>query len=131
MFRNASSLLFRGFVLTFALIFIGSAVVFSGKSCAADDKPPTYSDREKPIVEQLRGLRKLPDVVRAHTTQQLALQIRQLPVTPNKLRLAGGLTVLSTKSDFGQDTLQEVAETLAAALREQPQPAKDGQPGSL
>lgn len=131
MFRNASGLLFRGFMLTFALIFIGSAVVFSGKSTAADDNPPTYSDREKPIVEQLRGLRKLPDDVRAQTTQQLALQIRQLPVTPNKLKIAGGLAGLSTEGDFGHDTLQEVANTLAAALREQPQPGKDGQPGSL
>src|ERR1700676_374507 len=127
MFRSSSSLFFRGFRLTSALIFIASAVVFSGKSFAADDKPPTYSDREKPIVEQLRGLRKLPDDVRAHTTQQLALQIRQLPVTPNKLKLAGGLAGLSTEGDFGHDTLQEVANTLAAALREQPQPGKDGQ----
>jgi peroxiredoxin len=131
MFRNSSSLRCRGFLLNFALIFIASAVAFPGKSSAADDKPSTYSDREKPIVEQLRGLRKLPDDVRAHTTQQLALQIRQLPATPNKLKLAGGLAGLSTEGDFGRDTLQEVANTLAAALREQPQPGKDGQSGSL
>jgi peroxiredoxin len=129
MFRNSSSLSFRGFLLTFTLIFVAS--VFTEQSSAADDKPPTYSDREKPIVDQLRGLRKLPDDVRAHTTKDLALQIRQLPVTPNKLRLAGGLADLSTEGDFGRDTLQEVANTLATALREQAQPGKDGQPGSL
>jgi peroxiredoxin len=90
-----------------------------------------WSDQEKPILEQIRGLRKLPDEVRANTTRELALQIRQLPATPNKLRLAGGLANLSTEGDFGHDTLQEVATTLAAALREQPQPSKNGEPGSL
>jgi len=51
-----------------------------------------------------------------------------LPVTPNKLRLAGDLANLSTEGDFGRDTLQEVATTLAAALREQPVHPKQGQP---
>ena len=36
--------------------------------------------------------------------------------------------MLSTEGDFGHDMLQEVATTLAAALREQPLPAKNGQP---
>ncbi len=97
---------------------------------AADDKT-VWSDQEKPIVDQLRGLRKLPDDVRVHTTQQLALQIRQLPAVPNKLKLAGHLAGLSTEGDFGHDTLQQVADTLSAALREQPQPAKEGQPDFL
>jgi peroxiredoxin len=88
-----------------------------------------WSDQEKPIFDQIRGLRKLPDDVRAQTTQQLAIQIRQLPVTANKLRLAGGLAGLATEGDFGHDTLQEVANTLASTLREHPQPA--GEPNSL
>src|SRR5580704_7062720 len=88
-----------------------------------------WSDQEKPIYDQIRGLRKLPDDVRAHTTQQLAIQIRQLPVTANKLRLAGGLAGLATEGDFGHDTLQEVANTLALTLREHPQPASE--PNSL
>ena len=91
-----------------------------------------WSEREKPIVEQLRGLRKLDDTVRITTTKNLALQIRQLPVVPNKLELAGALANLSTEGDFGRDTLQEVTTTLATALREQP-PAKEknGDPNSL
>jgi peroxiredoxin len=36
--------------------------------------------------------------------------------------------MLSTEGDFGHDTLQDVATTLAAALREQPLPAKNGRP---
>jgi peroxiredoxin len=117
-------------LLTLAVVLFAGALSLPPRSLAADDKP-VWSDQEKPIVEQLRGLRKLPDDVRARTTKDLALQIRQLPVTPNKLRLAGGLASLSTEGDFGHDTLQEVANTLAAALREQPQPGKNGQPGSL
>jgi peroxiredoxin len=91
-----------------------------------------WSDQERPIVEQLRNLRKLDDSTRAGTTKNLALQIRALPVVPNKLRLAGALSHLATEGDFGRDTLQEVTTTLAAALREQP-PAreKDGAPNSL
>ena len=85
----------------------------------AQDKT-VWSDQEKPIVEQLHGLRRLDDMVRARTTKDLALQIRQLPVVPNKLKLAAALAGLSTEGDFGRDTLQEVTTTLAMALREQP-----------
>jgi peroxiredoxin len=90
-----------------------------------------WSEKEKPIAEQIRGLRKLDDNIRARTTKELALQIRQLPVTPNKIQLASGLAGLATEGDFGRDTLQEVTTTLAAALREQPQAGKPGQPNDL
>jgi peroxiredoxin len=97
-------------------------------SAIAQDKKPDWSDAEKPIVEQLHGLRALPDDVRAKTTKELALKIRQLPVVPNKLKLANHLAELSTEGDFGRDTLQEVTTTLAEALREQRVPAEKGQP---
>jgi peroxiredoxin len=98
---------------------------------SAQDKT-VWSDLEKPIVEQLRGLRKLDDTVRVRTTKDLALQIRKLPVVPNKLQLAGTLAELSTEGDFGRDTLQEVTTTLADALREQPPaPGKAGEPDFL
>jgi hypothetical protein len=68
----------------------------------AGDKPPlVWSDQEKPIPAQLRGLRKLSDDVRTQTTKNLALQIRQLPVVPNKLRLASGLANLSISTMTG------------------------------
>jgi peroxiredoxin len=130
MFRNSPRFHFPSFVVTLTGIFLACAPVFSAHCFAADDKS-TYSDQEKPIVEQLRRLRSLPDDARAHTTKELALQIRALPVTTNKLRLAGALANLSTEGDCGHDTLQEVANTLATALREQPQPGKNGEPGSL
>jgi peroxiredoxin len=89
-----------------------------------------WSAQEKPIAEQIHGLRKLPDDVRARTTKELALDIRQFPATPSKLRLANGLANLSTEGDFGHDTLQEVATTLAEALHRQPQPDEQGQPAA-
>jgi peroxiredoxin len=90
-----------------------------------------WSAQEQPIVDQIKGLRKLDDTVRARTTKELALQIRQLPVVPNKLKLAGALANLSTEGDFGRDTLQEVTTTLASALQEQPPAGKPGQPDDL
>jgi peroxiredoxin len=107
-------------------LVIFAAILAATTSLRAQEKT-VWSDREKPIVEQMRGLRMLDDAVRARTTKELALQIRQLPVVPNKLRLAGALANLSTEGDFGHDTLQEVTTTLAQALREQP-PGKAGQP---
>jgi peroxiredoxin len=95
-------------------------IVFLSTALLAQKPPTVWSDQEKPVVAQLRGLRKLPDDVRVSTTKNLALQIRQLPVVPNKLTLAMGLAGLSTEGDFGHDTLQEVATTLADAIQEQP-----------
>jgi peroxiredoxin len=108
----------------------GCTLLLLSMSALAQDKV-AWSDQEKPIVDQLRGLRKLDEAVRARTTKDLALQIRALPVVPNKLKLAGALAGLSTEGDFGKDTLQEVTTTLATALREQPPTGKPGQPDFL
>jgi peroxiredoxin len=89
----------------------------------AQQQPIEWSKQEKPILEKIRTLRKLPDDQRARTTKELALQIRQLPAGMNKLRLANNLAGLSTEGDLGHDTLQEVATTLLGALREHPLPA--------
>ena len=79
-----------------------------------------WSDREKAIMEQMRKLRGLPDDERVSTTKRLAVQLRQLPAGPNKEILAESLANLVTEGDPGPETLQEVAITLAQALREQP-----------
>ena len=102
-----------------ALVFLLAPALF------AQQQPTEWSVQEKPIVEQLHGLRKLPDDVRAGVTKDLALKIRQLPVVPNKLKLAMGLASLSTEGDFGHDTLQEVTTTLADAIKEQPPKDQD------
>ncbi len=77
---------------------------------------------ELAVAEQMRKLRGMPNDARAQATKDLALKIRNLPVTPNKVRLANGLASLSTEGDFGRATLQEVASTLAEALRSFPIP---------
>jgi peroxiredoxin len=110
-------------------VFVGILLLITNALLAQDKT--VWSEQEKPIVEQLRGLRQLDDTVRAHTTKELAMQIRQLPVVPNKLKLAGALAGLSTEGDFGRDTLQEVTTTLATALREQPPAGKPGEPDFL
>jgi len=89
---------------------------------SAQKKEVVWSAEEKPLADQIHGLRSLADDVRAGTTKALALKIRKLPATGNKLRLAVGLAGLSTEGDFGHSTLQEVATTLAETLRERPVP---------
>ena len=97
-------------------------VAQSSQFAAAQNKETVWSAEEKPLAEQIHGLRGLADDVRARVTRELALKIRQLPASENKLRLAVGLAGLSTEGDFGHDTLQEVATTLADALKEHPVP---------
>jgi peroxiredoxin len=94
----------------------------------AQHEQVSLSAQEKPIMQALHGLRSLPDDARARETRKLALDIRALPVGGNKLALANGLANLSTEGDFGHDTLQEVATTLAAALAEHPAPEERGEP---
>jgi peroxiredoxin len=110
----------EGFV---GLSVLAVALAGSGShSASAQEKKIVYSADEQPIADQIHGLRGLADDVRAGTTKDLALKIRKLPASENKLRLAGGLAGLSTEGDFGHDTLQEVATTLAEILRERPLP---------
>ena len=92
----------------------------------AQQTKPSLNEQEKAIEKQIGGLRALPDDVRARVTKDLALQIRNLPASRDKLGLASSLTNLSTEGDFGRDTLQQVATTLAEALRQNPAPPNKG-----
>ena len=118
-------------VVIICLAAAGCLILLTISLTAIAQEKTVWSDQEKPIVEQIRGLRKLPDDVRARTTKDLAIRIRQLPDSPNKLRLAGELADLSTEGDFGHEALQEVANTLAAALRERPPAGRNGEPNDL
>src|SRR5260370_5356254 len=113
-------------VVVFSLAAIG---FFPGEHPRAQTER-TMSAPETARSDQIRHLRSLPDDVRARTRKQLAIDIRRLPVTLNKLHLANSLAHLSTEGDFGHDTLQEVTATLADALREQPLPMEGNQPNS-
>ena len=103
-------------------LFLLSAVLW------AQSHPTASSEQEKHIAEQMHGLRKLSDAERPSVTRQLALEIRQLPAGGRKETLAENLANLSTEGDPGAGVLQEVAETLAAALREHPVAGEGGQP---
>jgi thiol-disulfide isomerase/thioredoxin len=94
-------------------------------------KPPDYTPTEQAIADQIKTLRATPDNERGAKTTTLALEIRTLPAAANKLRLAIGLAHLSTEGDFGHQTLQTVADTLAKTLIETPvSQEKDGSPAS-
>jgi peroxiredoxin len=127
--RPSSMSLARKTLLCAALCTFAAGILYP-RQVHAQKQEIVWSPQEKPIAEQIHGLRQLPDDVRTHTTKELALQIRQLPASPNKLQLAVGLGNLSTEGDFGYDTLQEVATTLADTLRQQPVPDEKGQPAA-
>jgi len=97
-------------------------------SVRAKSQEPAWTKQEAAVRDQIRRLRSLPDDVRARTTKQLALDIRRLPAKPHKLDLAFAIANLSTEGDFGHETLQEVAATLADALREDPPPMMGTEP---
>ena len=79
-----------------------------------------FQASEAEISKAIGSLRSTPDDVRAELTLKLALDIRKLPAGKNKATLASSLTNLATEGDFGFKTLQEVANTLVAALKETP-----------
>ncbi len=99
-----------------------AAMLTLALATASAQEKVVWSADEQPINDQIHTLRSLPDDVRAKTTKDLALKIRPLPASDNKLRLAVALANLSTEGDFGHDTLQEVATTLAQTLTAHPLP---------
>ncbi len=86
------------------------------------------SDAEKQITTEMRGLRGISDADRPGATKKLALAIRALAPGQRKVGLAYSLANLSTEGDFGRDTLQAVATTLADAVQETPEPPVKGEP---
>jgi peroxiredoxin len=106
------------------LVLLGSSLLF------ARQQKVVWSEQEKPVQDAIRSLRSLPTEERARTTKDLALRIRELPPGRNKVVLALGLASRATEGDFGRDTLQEVATTLADAVRESPFPAEKNGPAA-
>ena len=122
--NNFGSKTFRSVVVAGTLFLCAASIsLYFPAKAGAEEQQIVWSKQEKPILEDIRNLRSLSEGNRAKTTKQLALKIRQLPAGLNKERLAATLASLSTEGDAGKDTLQEVATTLAEALREQPIPA--------
>jgi peroxiredoxin len=120
------------FALTMAALIMVALTVAGSMAtpASAQTKETMWSAAEKPLAEAIRGLRGLSDDVRPPATKDLALKIRQLPATENKLQLAVGLAGRATEGDPGHNTLQEVATTLAETLRERPVPWPAEKPAS-
>lgn len=116
-------------VCVLLLLLSGTALV-SPSRAQAQKQEVVWNEQEKPIIERIRGLRKLPDEIRGQANKELALQIRQLPASENKVRLAYSLASRATEGDFGRDNLQEVTDTLADALKQTPQPDQKGGPAA-
>jgi peroxiredoxin len=123
--RLSSANLIRRAVFFAAAVAFAAQVflLFAPRVYAQQDV--NWSAQEQPIFDQIKTLRSLPDDVRARTTKNIALEIRTLPATPGKLRLAVYLASRATEGDFGHDTLQEVATTLADTLRQSPPDPQD------
>ncbi len=110
------------------LLTLGLSLGYPAASVAqTQPTKPVWTANQKPIADQIGSLRELADDVRAIVTNRLALQIRQLPASANKVTLANDLASLSTEGDFGRDTLQQVTTTLADSLQEHPIRTVNGQ----
>lgn len=79
-------------------------------------------------MDEISKLRSMPDDQRAVATKHLAIQIHELSAGGHKSALAQMLAGLATEGDPGRDAMQEVANTLAITLRENPLPARKGEP---
>jgi len=117
-------------ILFIAGLSLSAIAPLLSRHVRAETQQVIWTKQEEAILNQIRHLRDLPDDVRARTTRQLAIDIRRLPPSMNKLNLASALANFSTEGDFGHDALQEVATTLADALREQPLRMNGNQPAS-
>jgi peroxiredoxin len=109
-------------------LVLAALFVLRAHPLRAHSNGPDWTANQAPIAKGIAGLRSLADDVRPGATRMLAMQIRALPPSANKLALAYELANLCTEGDQGQDTVQEAATTLAGALREHPVPEEEGRP---
>jgi len=110
-----------------ACLLVGGALTVRSLPAMAQATPAAApDDAQKAIQQQLGKMRQMPDDERAKVTKQLALDIRKLSSPEARVQLAAGLANLATEGDFGHNTLQEVATTLAEAIRAQ-SPGKNAQ----
>ena len=114
-----------------AALVLGCLAIAARPPARAADNEPVFSAEQKPIADHIGHLRLVADDARGAATRDLAMRIRQLPASPNKLRLAIELASLSTEGDFGRATLDQAAATLAAAVREAPLPWTEPPAGEM
>ncbi len=93
-------------------------VLFSALICAtvALAQPTKMSVPAQAIDNRLHKLRSLPDDTRETETRALAIAIRGLPLAAEELVLSLALSNYATEGDFGTQTLQDVGDTIVAAV---------------
>jgi peroxiredoxin len=106
-------------LLTAAVLLAAAAFVYA-------QTHPVQSDEEKGISAQMGKLRSLPDAEWKKSVGEVAREIQQLPPGPGKFRLISELGNLVTEGDAGHETLQTVASTMAAVLRDSPNAQLEG-----
>jgi peroxiredoxin len=111
-------------VLLFCVFLAGAQD--GAKDQGEKDRKVEYSKQEQLLVAKVQGFSITPYEMREKTAKPLALEIRHLPPSLNKLRLADALAVASMGGDAGHEGWQEIATTLAGALREQPGKLESG-----
>ncbi len=89
-----------------ALSFYGMP---AGLMAGADPVPPAVDEMDRPAA-----------------IEEAARDIEALPAGAKKVALADQLAVISTQGQNGLEAMQAAADTLAAALKESPQPAGKG-----
>jgi peroxiredoxin len=112
-------------VIRLTTLLLSCVILASSQDRSSHEQPSpgqkiVYTTQELQLVEQVRSLSAFPLEKRGPMIKDVALGIRRLPASVNKLRLADSLAFISTAGNAGPATLQEVATTLADALRDQP-----------
>jgi peroxiredoxin len=80
------------------------------------------------VSKQLDKLPQIPEPQRPAAILKAATDLRTLPPGQVKVRMADTLIHLANQGDLGREALQAVADTLARALKESPQPGKGDKP---
>ncbi len=80
------------------------------------------------IKKGIETLRQQTAEKRGPATRELAIEIRALPASRDKVILANSLAHLSTEGEDDADVIQQVATTLSEALNETPISSSTGKP---
>jgi len=94
----------------------------------ANGQDVSWTKDETPIRDQITIFGVWPDDVRARTTKPARARFRRLPKLRTNLIWQMGWRTFQPKEISGMTLWQEVATTLAAALREQPVPMNGTEP---
>lgn len=108
-----------------AVCLLALSLALPALAAAPAPQTPKLDSGQQALMQRIDKLRRLDHATRTEETRSLALAIRSLAPSQNRLLLAAMLAALSTEGDFGRDTLQQVTTTLDLALAQSPPPPGD------